>query len=357
MSYTPINKGQFSLETPEREAEFDRRRGSDDLAAYAENRRLWTELPRTKTVTDYPQHVDIELASLCNLRCPMCYTITEEFKQRVNAKLMDYDLFTRIVDQCAEGGVYSIRLSLRGESFLHKRIVDCIRYAKQKGIKEVSSLTNGLRLDEEMFTEAMEAGLDWISISIDGMGETYEAIRKPAKFDRVVEKLKNFKKIKEDNGRLKPVIKVQSIYPAIAENPAAFYDTFAPICDFVATNPLIDYLRNDDKNKIFYHEDFSCPQIYQRMTIAADGQVMLCANDENNEYVIGDANTQSIHEIWHGEKMRFARESHACHRGYAEVEPCKHCYLPRRTEPCDVTVGERQLTIENYLNRSQEIGT
>jgi radical SAM protein with 4Fe4S-binding SPASM domain len=172
----------------------------------------------------------------------------------------------------------------------------------------------------------------------------------------MVEKLTNFKQIKEAAGRVKPVVKVQSIFPAIAADPQAFYDTFAPICDLVATNPLIDYLRNDDSTQIHYHEDFSCPQLYQRLTIAADGQVLLCANDENNEYILGDANTQTIHDIWHGAAMTHARARHACHRGAQEIEPCRHCYLPRRTEPQDVAVGERTLTIENYLNRSQEIG-
>ena len=151
--FIPINKGQFTLETPEREAMFEKNRGSGVEQDYAENRKLWSEYAKKQHVSDYPLHVDIELASICNLRCPMCYTITEEFKQKVNAKLMDFELFTKVVDECAAGGVYSIRLSFRGESFLHKRIVDCVKYAKEKGIKEVSTLTNGLKLDEDMFRD------------------------------------------------------------------------------------------------------------------------------------------------------------------------------------------------------------
>ncbi len=231
MTYTPINKGQQILESPERIAEFERRRGAGVDAAYRENRRQWAEFPAQQHVADYPLHVDIELASVCNLKCPMCYTITQHFKDHVNVMLMKWDLFTKIVDECAGGDVYSIRLSLRGESFLHKKIIDCIRYAKDKGIKEVSSLTNAVRMDEAQFTKLMEAGLDWLTISVDGMGKTYEQIRKPGKFDRLLEKLANFKKIKEAAGRVKPVIKVQSIFPAIADDPEAFYDAFAPICD------------------------------------------------------------------------------------------------------------------------------
>ena len=343
------------MEPPGRAAEFERKRGWGVEADYAENRRQWFENPQQQVVADFPLHVDIELASVCNLRCPMCYTITEGFKQRVNAKLMDFALFTKIVDECTAGRVYSVRLSLRGESFLHKRIGDCIRYAKESGIREVSSLTNGLRLDEEMFTQVMEAGMDWITISVDGMGETYEKIRKPAKFDRLVEKLKNFKLIKEAAGRPKPVIKVQTVFPAIMEDPKAFYEFFAPLCDQVATNPLIDYLRKDEEDKILYHDDFTCPQLFQRLTIGADGLVMLCANDELGEHIIGNANQQTIHDIWHGKPMVEAREKQIKHQ-WRDIEPCRRCYLPRRTEPRPISIAGYQLSIENYINRAQKVG-
>lgn len=357
MSYTPINKGQTILESTEREAEFERRRGHGVEDAYRENRRQWSDFPQQKYVADYPLHVDVELASVCNLKCPMCYTITDQFKEQVNAKLMDYDLFTKLVDQCAEGGVYSIRLSLRGESFLHKRVLDCIEYAKKKGIKEVSSLTNAHKMDEEQFTKIMHLGLDWLTISVDGMKETYEEIRKPAKFSRLLEKLANFKKIKEEAGMLKPVIKIQTIYPAIVEDPDTFYNTFAPLCDEVASNPLIDYLRLDDEDQILYHEDFSCPQLYQRLTIGADGNVLLCANDEIEEFIVGNVNFQSIHEIWHGPRMNDARTLHAKHRGHLEIEPCRKCYLPRKTEPEVVVVAGKEVILEQYINRTQKIGS
>ena len=356
-TYTPINKGQFTLEPPEREAKFERKRGFGVEDDYRENRRQWTEYAKRQYVADYPLHVDIELASVCNLNCPMCYTISEAFKEKVNARLMDYDLFTKVVDECATGGVYSIRLSFRGESFLHKRIVDCVRYAKQRGIKEVSTLTNGLRLDEEMFKQVMEAGIDWITISFDGLGEVYEQIRRPAEYERAVGKIANYARIKKEAGRVKPVIKVQSILPAIRDDPKAFYDVFAPITDMVSANPLIDYLQKDDKSIILYKENFSCPQLYQRLVIGADGLVMMCANDEESEQVVGDANKQTIHEIWHGTELQKARLSHKLHRGVEDYSICAKCYLPRKTEQAVLEIGDRGVIAENYVNRSQAIGT
>lgn len=353
MLFIPINKGQFSLETPERVAQFEANRGFGVEEDYKENRKLWTQYAKKQHVSDYPLHVDIELASVCNLQCPMCYTISPEFKKKVNTKLMDFELFTKLVDECAAGGVYSIRLSFRGESFLHKRIVDCVRYAKEKGIKEVSTLTNGLRLDEEMFRQMMEAGIDWITISFDGLGETYEQIRRPAKYERAVEKIANYAKIKKEAGRVKPVIKIQSILPAIEQDPQAFYDVFAPITDMVSANPLIDFMQS--KSGMPKIENFSCPQIYQRLVVGADGLCMMCANDEEGRIIVGDANQQSIHEIWHGSEMTRVREIHRRCAGVAELSACAECYLPLKTYETEVVVGERTVSAEKYISGTQKV--
>ena len=84
---------------------------------------------------------------------------------------------------------------------------------------------------------------------------------------------------------------------------------------------------------------------------------MLCANDEVQEAVIGDAKTQSIHEIWHGAPMEKARQLHREHRGHHEIEPCRKCYLPRRTEPTLIQIGKRSVSVDNYVNRAQKIGS
>ena len=195
-------------------------------------------------------------------------------------------------------------------------------------------MTNGLRLDEEMFRQMMEAGIDWITISFDGLGETYEQIRRPAKYERAVEKIANYAKIKKEAGRVKPVIKIQSILPAIEQDPQAFYDVFAPITDMVSANPLIDFMQSKrDMPKI---ENFSCPQIYQRLVVGADGLCMMCANDEEGRIIVGDANRQSIHEIWHGTEMTRVREIHRRCAGVAELSACAVCSLTMLTIPAAV---------------------
>ncbi|MEI7605799.1 MAG: radical SAM/SPASM domain-containing protein [Rhodospirillaceae bacterium] len=354
MSNVPINKGNYSMDTAEREALFETCRGAGWEEAYADYRWKWSELAQTQTVSDYPLLVDIELASVCNLRCPMCYTISPSFKERVNATLMDRALFLRIIDEIG-GKVPAIRLSLRGEATLHKHFVEFIRYAKERGIGEVSTLTHGGRLTPPFFEEIAAAGIDWITVSIDGVSAAYERVRKPLKFEDILGNLKAIKAYKDAHGLRRPVIKVQSIWPAIRDNPQEYYDTFAPYADLVAFNPLIDYLGND--SDIHYLDDFTCPQQYQRLVIGADGLVMKCSNDEENHEVIGDIKTEAVHQVWHGAAMTAVRAMHKRPRGFLESPVCRKCYLPRQTEDSTARVDDRTFLVKDYVNRTQTIGS
>lgn len=352
--FIPINKGNYLIEPLEREKCWHAILGSGWEQEYNAYRETWREAPKDKLVGRYPLLVDLELSTVCNLRCPMCYTITPEFKKRVCAEFMAEDLFKKIVDEIA-GKVPAIRLSLRGEPTLHPRFVDCLRYAKQAGIREVSTLTNGSKLTREFFLQIMHAGIDWITISIDGMGATYEKIRSPLKYSVILQTIKMMKEEKERFKMQKPVVKIQTVWPAIRGDPESYYNTFLPYTDLIAINPLIDYLNKDED--IVYEENFACPQQYQRMVVCADGKVLACANDEDGSNVVGDAYKQSIANIWHGSKLNEMRESQSYKGGYKKYDICKKCYLPRKTIQDEIIyIGGRKIIIKDYINRVQTIG-
>ncbi|WP_419770598.1 MAG: radical SAM/SPASM domain-containing protein [Candidatus Marinarcus sp.] len=351
----PINKGNYnSFETQEREKLFEEYKSEGWKSEYTEYRANWSKFPLEQIVNEYPLLVDLELASVCNLKCPMCYTITDEFKEKVNAKLLDFELFKKIIDEIA-GKVPALRLSLRGESTLHPKFIECIKYAKDKGINEISTLTNGSKLELEYFKKIVDAGIDWITISVDGLDDKYEKIRKPLKFNDTLQKIKDMHQYKLDNGLHKPVIKIQSLWPSIKKDPSKFFNTFEPITNLIAFNPLIDYLQND--SDIVYIENFSCPQLYQRLVVGADGSVMMCSNDEENDHIIGNANIETIYNIWHGEALNKVRALHKKQDGYKNLDVCKRCYLPRATEASETSeVNGRKFDILNYVNRAQNVG-
>ena len=352
--YVPINKGHFDLDTENRRKEFEKKLSEGWEKDYKEYRSLWAELGKTKKVRDYPLLVDLELSSVCNLHCPMCYTISEDYIKRVSMKYMDHNVFKKVIDEIA-GKVFAIRLSLRGESTLSKNFIDSIKYAKSKGILEVSTLTHGKKLTGDYLKQIVDAGIDWITVSVDGMHEDYNKIRHPLTWEGTLSRLKEIKELKATLGKSRPVIKVQGIWPSIRPYPTEFYEALLPYTDLIAYNPLIDYLDNDQD--IEYEDNFSCPQLWQRMVINSDNSVVMCSNDEKQDSMIGNVKFQTVKEIWHGERLNFIRKLHEYKDGYKCLHPCKACYYPRKTDDSEkAKVGQREITIENYTNRSQIVG-
>ena len=357
--YTPVNKGHFfDLEPAERVADFYAKLSKGWELEYREYRRLWDALPNSRTVSDYPLLVDLETVSRCNLKCPMCPTVTAEFEEKrvlpFKKGQLNYSLIKKVIAEVA-GKIYSLRLSWIGEPTLHPRLIDAVKLAKQSGIKEVSFLTNGYRLHLDYFVQLAEAGVDLITISIDGMGETYNHIRAPLKFDETLKKLQDISDYKKTNGLDKPLIKIQGVWPAIKENPELFYNTFAPLVDLIAFNPLIDYLHND--KDIIYEDNFACPQHYQRVVIGSNGRAAMCSSDDFMDVDIGDISTQTIHDIWHGKKFNEVRAIHEQVDGFKELKPCRNCFYPRKmAEDEQALINGRTVKIESYINRIQVVG-
>ena len=89
----------------------------DRIVPYLIYRYKFRTLPHLRTVTEVPIHIAIEPASLCNLRCPMCFQTDMSFTQKHPMGLMDVDLFKTIIDQAADGGAGAITIGSRGSRF------------------------------------------------------------------------------------------------------------------------------------------------------------------------------------------------------------------------------------------------
>lgn len=350
------NKDQIHFSSFLENLLFHYKRGKGHFYSYMLNRLKWHFYPKHNIVSKYPEHVDVELSSACNMRCPMCYTITDNFLKNVKRTNMTFDRIEKIMKECGDNNVFSVRLSWRGELTLNQKWIEAVKCAKKNGIKEVSTLTNALLLTPEKFEQMLDAGLDWLTISVDGVGEEYNKIRAPAKFDDLIIKLKKFKEIKKRKKSSKPVIKVQTIWPSIKDDPDKYFSTFRPLVDQVTCNQLVDYLDQDNPDQISHAPKFDCHVLYQRLTIGADGKILLCYNDEFDNHVIGHIDKDSIYNVWHGEKMQEARKIHKKNKGVETYHACSKCFLPREHESFQtVKIDNRDVMINKLKGRNQEV--
>lgn len=261
----------------------------------------WRYFPRYFIVSGFPTHLDIEVSSACQLYCPMCKT-TEMVKGGINFfGYMDFKLYKKIIDECAQASLYSIKLSWRGEPLLNPNIIEMVAYAKKKGIKDVAFLTNGERFTPKLIGDLIDAGLDWVSISFDGFAEVYNKVRRPAVFEETVRKIEYIRQHREKLKKKKPLIRIQSVRSAIRGQELDFLKLWQGVADRV--NFIADQKRSIDQKDYKHDPSYICPSPWQRMCISWDGRVAQCCSDYMMGNILGDVKTKSIKEIWHGDLL------------------------------------------------------
>ena len=344
-----INHDYFNLNNRFEQAMSFLRQGN--WFSHAVDRFKWHFGPKFFYLFDFPTHVDIEASSRCQMKCPMCgrWLMKEQ-----DLGDMDFELYKKVIDECSRYKVYSVKLSWRGEPLLNPRIVDMVKYAKDKKIKDVAFLTNAERLSPELIEKLIDAGLDWISISFDGLGETYERIRYPAKFDKVVENVKYIRKAREMRKQVKPLIRVQTIWSAIKDDPDAYFQFWKPIADKVAF--IADQIRSSESKDFEHDASYICQSPWQRICVMWDGRIAQCHSDYQERNILGDVKKHSLKEIWYGEAFARVRGLMRDKKRLA-LSPCQVCCDGGITRQEEVSIEGRKMKVNLYVSQNLDISS
>jgi MoaA/NifB/PqqE/SkfB family radical SAM enzyme len=149
---------------------------------------------KAKSVKKRPWRLfQVEPAIACNLKCLMCpwRGMAEEAENRGIMTPAVWEAIRPYLDR-----VQSIDFTGGGEPLLQPKLVEWIADAKNAGC-ETGFLSNGLLLTEEKLKKILDAGINWICISLDGAdAEMYNKIRVRSNFDRVYENVANIARLR-----------------------------------------------------------------------------------------------------------------------------------------------------------------
>src|ERR1035438_3593382 len=130
--------------------------------------------------------VRMDTTNLCNLRCIMCEYSSDYLRKRAD---MDASLFDGIAADLFPRTRF-LYLSCITEPLMNKQFAKIVRSAGAYRIPFTSFCTNGQLLTEEIVQTCIDSKVTEIVFSIDGAtAETYEHIRRGAKWDRLLERL------------------------------------------------------------------------------------------------------------------------------------------------------------------------
>ena len=314
---------------------------------YWDYRKNWNEYPEKMIISEFPLCLDIETTNICNLACTMCSrTIQIEDGTYSDIGTMPMNLYKKMIDEGSKYELPSIKLNYLGEPLADKYIVERIRYAKQKGVIDVMFNSNASLLNEEISHKILEAGLDSIYFSVDGIfAETFNKIRIGTEYETVLKNIKNFMKIKNDGDYKHVQTRVSmTVLPGMEKEMKPVADFWLPIVGQVGYGEWVDATGKGTKMTIPnasvhtnypYNPDFVCAQPFQRMFIMWDGTTTPCCLDMGRKYVTGNANNSNLKEIWDGPSYQKMRDIQISGR-YPEIDICKECYMPQAKETTTV---------------------
>ena len=299
----------------------------------------------------YPAAVYIEPTNRCVLQCRYCL---HEAMVRPQG-FMDFDLYKKIVSDIA-GKVLQVDLFAQGEPLLHKDIFEMVRYAHDRGLR-TSLNTNGTLLTRERMQGLIDAGLSNLYVSFDcGTKDLWMEYKKGSakQYEQAHQNVLNAIEMAGAAG-----------HPRLRMGILRYRDNKDYVADFVShwtaavgsagevcVQDLINmWGQNDsDPSMAWFREiqaeiksdnvpDRSLPVCFSPWTncvVYWDGRVGACSYDSQAKTVVGDTNSESLLDIWKGEK--FAQWRKWCvdrvfdetgHQGAI----CKSCSL--LYSPCD----------------------
>lgn len=280
-------------------------------------------LNRTKLETviplDVPFIINVDPADTCNFQCKFCPTGDRVLMKRTvgrNYGAMDFGLYKKIVDNICEFDkpIKVLRLYKDGEPFINRRMVDMISYAKDKGCAErIDTTTNAALLNPKINMEIIDAGIDRINISIEGVNaQQYKEFSKSKiDFDRLVDSISH---LYENRKQCEIIIKING--DELSEDDRnRFFEVFGDIADGVNVEHFmncwpefeVDGINENKEYNIYggkIKEVVVCPYVFYSFSINSDGSASVCFLDWSRKQIIGDARKQKVKDIWNGKELR-----------------------------------------------------
>lgn len=277
---------------------------------------------RTKLETVIPLSTPFVLfvdpSSICNFQCIFCPTGDRSLIKETgrSQELLDISLYHKIINDLQEFDkpLKVLRLYKDGEPLLNPHFVEMIRLAKEKKIADsIDTTTNGSLLTPDLSLRIIDAGLDRINISVDGLSDEQflTFTRTKVDFTSYVDNIRFFY---ENKKNCEVCLKIPGDNLS-EEDKQRFFEIFGDISDRISieyTAPCWPEFDVEERTGVtitkgIYGSELTdvnvCPYIFYSISVNSDGTVSLCFLDWARKKVIGDVNTKSIKEIWEGTQL------------------------------------------------------
>jgi len=251
------------------------------------------------------------------------------------------DVWHRVLSEIQDTA-FVVQFYFQGEPLLNKDLPEMIVEAHDAGLYTIVS-TNAQAMTQDLAQALVQAGLDRIIISMDGLTDvSYNAYRVGGSLEKTKQTLQWLQRAKSKEQRAKTVIELQCLrlksnehewaqfereYKALGADKLVFKT--AQLYDYQDGHPLMPtnpkysrYVQGSDGK---YHRRKlrkGCFRVWSGVVITTTGEVLPCCYDKAHEYAYGNIMNAGIDELFGNEKAQAFR------RAAMKEEPliCKECW-------------------------------
>ncbi len=221
----------------------------------------------------HPKKIYLEITTRCNLHCRMCVKYAEG--SCIPEREMSLDVFKHLLGAFSKAE--NLILNGIGEPLLHPHLFDFIRSARSQMADHASIgfQSNGLLLDDRKAHDLIEAGLDTLCLSVDGLQKPNCDMKGEHSFSAVAKAISSLARTRQKIGKkfkigLETVLTRQNIH----ELPELVTWAAAQGVDYIITTNLILYSKANEDLNLFNPNPLEAVRLFQKYRQKAVSQGM-----------------------------------------------------------------------------------
>lgn len=320
---------------------------------------------------DTPFTLNIYPSNACNFKCIYCVQSLDKkilaSKYNFKRDTMSLDIFKKIVIQAK---MFPKKIKLvsfmgQGEPLLNLNLTEMVRITKDSNIADrVDIVTNASLLAHQKSDELMEAGLDVLRISIQGINsEKYKSVSQvDINFEEFISNIEYF--YKKSRNKCKLYVKIMDVSLDKGQNDL-FYKIFDKITDRMFIEQIkpvydgVDYDRFEislitDRRGFKHEKRYVCPQPFYVLSIWPNGDVIPCSAIHRVN-CLGNVNTENLLNMWNSKNLR-TFQIMQLKKLRNKHKQCGVCCAPDDcAHPEDVLDEDAESLLDIYQNKCEQI--
>jgi radical SAM protein with 4Fe4S-binding SPASM domain len=272
-----------------------------------------------------PSVFGFEMTTKCNSKCPMC--ARREFKD-IPHDDMDFEILEKVIREVKNWykGKTFFNLTGLSEPTLYPKLVDAVAAIKtQMPQAKVKIITNAINLNEDLSKQLILAGLDQITISLNGVNRSdYLKLTGVDEYDNVKKNLESLIKNREKHNTIYPILNInlkthQGNTEAIHQTRLLWTNAILQ-SDVSSTSDILPLTKSANNSSLFASKSrrrYPCRHLWGEVKLDVNGNIYPCDGKvmdynfrEKSELFLGKINETTIKNVYLSQKITYFRNKH-----------------------------------------------